>query len=103
MIHSDRGIRYASVQFRSLLDSVNAVQSMSRKGNCRDNAVGESFFHTWKPRLIYQRRYSTSEELNKNIWWDIEVYDNRVRKHSANNCLTPDEKERKYYEREYVA
>ncbi len=103
MVHSDRGIQYASQQFRTLLDSVNAVQSMSRKGNCWDNAVAESFFHTLKTRLIYHRKYITSEELRKDLYWYIEVYYNRVRKHSANNWLTPDEKERKYYEREYVA
>ena len=103
LVHSDRGIQYASSQFRSHLGSVNAVQSMSRKGNCWDNSVAESFFHTLKTRLIYHRKYRTSEELRKDLYWYIEVYYNRVRKHSANNWLTPDEKERKYYKREYVA
>jgi len=103
LVHSDRGIQYASEQFRTLLESVDAVQSMSRKGNCWDNAVAESFFHTLKTRLIYHRKYNTSEELNKDLYWYIEVYYNRVRKHSANNWLTPDEKELKYYELENVA
>ena len=103
LVHSDRGIQYASEQFRSLLGSVDAVQSMSRKGNCWDNAVAESFFHTLKTRLIYHRKYNTSDELNRDLYWYIEVYYNRVRKHSANNWLTPDEKERKYYELGNVA
>jgi putative transposase len=103
LVHSDRGIQYASEKFRSLLESVEAVQSMSRKGNCWDNAVAESFFHTLKTRLIYHRKYRTMEELNKDLYWYIEIYYNRIRKHSANNWLTPDEKESKYYETGNVA
>ena len=103
LVHSDRGIQYVSRQFRTLLDTVNAVQSMSRKGNCWDNSVAESFFHTLKTRLTYHRKYKTSDELRKDLYWYIEVYYNRVRKHSANNWLTPVEKERKYYEQKYVA
>ena len=103
LVHSDRGIQYASEKFRSLLESVDAVQSMSRKGNCWDNAVAESFFHTLKTRLIYHRKYRTMDELNKDLYWYIEIYYNRIRKHSANNWLTPDEKESKYYETENVA
>ena len=103
LVHSDRGIQYASEQFRSLLGSAEAVQSMSRKGNCWDNAVAESFFHTLKTRLIYHRNYRTMEELNKDLYWYIDIYYNRIRKHSANNWLTPDEKERKYYETGNVA
>lgn len=97
LVHSDRGIQYASDEFRTLLDSVDAVQSMSRKGNCWDNAVAESFFHTLKTRLIYHRKYKTMEELNRDIYWYIEIYYNRIRKHSANNWLTPTEKESRFY------
>ncbi len=103
LVHSDRGVQYASEQFRSLLVSVNAIQSMSRKGNSWDNAVAESFFHTLKTWLIYHRKYKNRDELEKDLYWYIEIYYNRVRKHSANNWLTPDEKEQKYYEREIVA
>ncbi len=97
LVHSDQGVQYVSEDFRSLLDSVDAVQSMSRRGNCWDNAVAESFFHTLKTRLIYHRKYKTMEELNRDIYWYIEIYYNRVRKHSANNWLTPAEKESKFY------
>jgi len=103
LVHSDRGIQYASEQFRSLLKTVDAVQSMSRKGNCWDNAVAESFFHTMKTRLIYHRKYKRIEELEKDLYWYIEIYYNRIRKHSANNWLTPEEKDRKYYEKGNVA
>jgi len=103
LVHSDRGIQYASEQFRSLLKSAGAVQSMSRKGNCWDNAVAESFFHTLKTRLIYHRKYKTQEELNRDLYWYIEIYYNRIRKHSANGWLTPDEKEHKFYETVNVA
>jgi len=103
LVHSDRGIQYASEQFRSLLESAEAVQSMSRKGNCWDNVVAESFFHTLKTRLIYHRKYKNLEELNKDLYWYIEIYYNRIRKHSANNWLTPDEKERNYYKTGNVA
>ncbi len=97
LVHSDQGVQYASEEFRTLLDSVDAVQSMSRRGNCWDNAVAESFFHTLKTRLIYHRKYKTMEELNRDIYWYIEIYYNRVRKHSANNWLTPAEKESRFY------
>ena len=97
MVHSDRGIQYASKDFRDLLESIKANQSMSRKGNCWDNAVVESFFHTLKTRLTHHRKYKTLEDLNRDIYWYIEIYYNRVRKHSANNWLTPEQKDCNYY------
>lgn len=99
LVHSDQGVQYASDQFRSLLDSIDAVQSMSRRENCWDSAVAESFFHTLKTRLIYHRRYKSEEELRKELYWYIEIYYNKIRKHSANNWLTPDQKECSYYEK----
>lgn len=93
LVHSDRGIQYASSDFRQILESIKTEQSMSRKGNCWDNAVVESFFHT----LNHHRSYRTMEELNRDIYWYIEIYYNRVRKHSANNWLTPDQMEGNYY------
>lgn len=97
LVHSDRGIQYASKEFRQILESIKAEQSMSRKGNCWDNAVVESFFHTLKTRLTHHRKYKTLEELNRDIYWYIEIYYNRVRKHSANNWLTPEQMESNYY------
>jgi putative transposase len=93
IVHSDRGIQYASKGFRECLGQYACVQSMSRKGNCWDNAVAESFFGSLKKRLIYHRRYETMEVLRKDLFWYIEVYYNRFRKHSYNNYLTPEEKD----------
>jgi len=93
IVHSDRGIQYASRDFRECLGRHGCVQSMSRKGNCWDNAVAESFFSSLKKRLIYRRKYETMEELRKDIFQYVEVYYNRFRKHSYNKYLTPEEKE----------
>lgn len=103
LVHSDRGIQYASKEFRQILESIKANQSMSRKGNCWDNAVVESFFHTLKTRLTHHRKYRSMEELNRDIYWYIEIYYNRVRKHSANNWLTPEQMESNYYKSLNVA
>jgi len=93
IVHSDRGIQYASGDFRDCLGKYACVQSMSRKGNCWDNAVAESFFGSLKKRLIYQRKYETMEDLRKDLFHYIEVYYNRFRKHSSNNYLTPEQKD----------
>jgi putative transposase len=98
LIHSDRGIQYACSDFKQLLKSVNAVQSMSRRGNCWDNAVSESFFHTLKTRLTHHRTYDTIEELQRDLFWYIEIYYNRVRKHSFNDWMTPEKKENIFYQ-----
>ena len=66
---------------------------MSRKGNCWDNAVAESFFHTLKTELTYQIRFKTKEEAYKVIFEFIEVFYNRFRMHSANDYLSPAEYE----------
>jgi len=103
LIHSDRGIQYTSDNFRKILKKEKAVQSMSRKGNCWDNAVAESFFHTLKTRLTHHRKYDNMKELNRDLYWYIEIYYNRVRKHSANNWLTPERKESNFYLMKNVA
>lgn len=96
--HSDRGSQYASDAFQSLL-AVNEYQSsMSRKGDCWDNAVAESFFKTLKTELIYQTKYSTREEAKLAIFEYIEVYYNRQRKHSRNEYLSPTDYERQWLE-----
>ncbi len=103
MIHSDRGVQYTSRDFRKILKKQKAVQSMSRKGNCWDNAVSESFFHTLKTRLTHHRRYDTLADLNRDLYWYIEIYYNRVRKHSANNWLTPEQMENRFYSNKNTA
>jgi transposase InsO family protein len=91
IFHSDRGVQYASHDFRNLLKRKGFIQSMSGKGNCYDNAIMETFFHTIKTELIYCERYRTKEEARRSIFEYIEVFYNRVRRHSALNYKSPTE------------
>jgi putative transposase len=93
LIHSDRGIQYACGDFRKKLKEFGFKQSMSRKGNCWDNACAESFFGRLKTRLTHHRVYESMAELQRDLYWYIEIYYNRYRKHSSNNGMTPDQKE----------
>ncbi len=89
LIHSDRGVQYASQEFRTLLQKKGFVQSMSRKGNCWDNAVAESFFHTLKTQLVFHRQFKDSEEAEQALFNYIEAYYNRRRRHSSNGYQSP--------------
>ncbi len=89
IFHSDRGVQYASEDFRKLLEKYNFIQSMSGKGNCYDNAVAESFFKTLKTELIYHHRYWTRAQARASIFDYIETFYNRVRKHSFLGYLSP--------------
>ncbi len=93
IVHSDRGIQYASSEFRQKLHQEEFVASMSRKGNCWDNAYAESFFRTLKVELIYQNNCASMEETEKMIFEYIEVFYNRERLHSSLDYLTPIEVE----------
>jgi putative transposase len=88
--HSDRGSQYASGDYQRLLKSSGIVCSMSRKGNCWDNAVMESFFATLKTELVYHRNYETRREAQSDIFEYIEVFYNRQRLHSALGYRSPD-------------
>ena len=87
--HTDRGSQYASNSHRKILSDHNVVQSMSRKGNCWDNAVSESFFHSLKTELTHHCQFKTREEAKQAIFEYIEVFYNRERLHSANDYLSP--------------
>jgi putative transposase len=87
--HTDRGSQYASDSHRQILQAHGIKQSMSRKGNCWDNAVSESFFHTLKTELIHHVKFKTKEEAQQSVFEYIEVFYNRVRMHSANDYLSP--------------
>jgi putative transposase len=87
--HTDRGSQYASDSHRALLKEHGIIQSMSRKGNCWDNAVSESFFHTLKTEQVHHQSYQTRAEAKQDIFEYIEVFYNRERLHSANNYLSP--------------
>ena len=83
IIHSDRGSQYACDAFASLVKEKKLVQSMSRKGNCWDNAVAESFFKSLKTELIYGGIEMSSEEMKGELFEYIEIWYNRNRRHSA--------------------
>ena len=87
--HSDRGSQYTSKAYRELLDDHGIICSMSRKGNCWDNAVAESFFHTLKTELVYHEDYVTRTEAKSDIFEWIEVFYNRKRRHSSLGYLSP--------------
>ncbi len=87
--HSDRGSQYASESHRELLVANGITQSMSRKGNCWDNAVAESFFHSLKTELVHHFDFATRAEATQEIFEYIEVFYNRKRRHSANNYMSP--------------
>lgn len=89
IFHSDRGSQYASADFRKALKSCGAVQSMSNKGACYDNAVTETFFHTLKTELVYFEKYETRAEAKRGIFEYIEVFNNRLRRHSALGYRSP--------------
>ena len=87
--HSDRGCQYASSTYQLFLQSKSAVCSMSRKGNCWDNAVVESFFHSLKTEMIYSERFNTRNEAKAKIFDWIEVFYNRQRLHSTLGYMAP--------------
>lgn len=89
--HTDRGSQYAATRYRELLADHGLTASMSRRGNCWDNAVVESFFHTLKTELVFHRRYLTRDEARQDIFEWIEVFYNRVRRHSTLGYCSPAE------------
>jgi transposase InsO family protein len=91
--HSDRGSQYAATSYQRLLTEYGLIPSMSRKGNCWDNACVESFFGTLKRELVYHRRYATREEAKQDIFEYIEVFYNRQRRHSTLGYHSPAEYE----------
>jgi transposase InsO family protein len=94
--HSDRGCQYTSADYRAALAKLGVTVSMSRKGNCWDNAVAESFFATLKGELVYRRRWATRLELRAATFEYIEVFYNRQRLHSSIGYKTPAEIEGDY-------
>jgi len=101
--HTDRGSQYASDSHKDLLKKYGIIQSMSRKGNCWDNAVSESFFHSLKTELIYHENFKTKAQANEMIFEYIEIFYNRQRLHSYNNYLSPVEFEEKMLRLEMAA
>ena len=91
--HSDRGVQYASYDYRAALAAARITASMSRKADCFDNAPMESFFHTLKTEHVHHRQYRNRAEAARDIFAFIEGFYNRTRLHSAIGYITPVQKE----------
>jgi transposase InsO family protein len=89
LCHSDRGVQYASGDFRAALAQAGFIASMSRKANCYDNAFIESFWSTLKLDLVYRTEFATRQEAQREIFDYIECFYNRQRLHTALGCLSP--------------
>lgn len=89
IVHSDRGSQYCSIRYQNLLQNNRLIGSMSRKGNCWDNAIAESFFHTLKVELVHTQQYATREQAKQSIFQYIEAYYNQSRLHSSIDYKAP--------------
>ena len=96
VIHSDRGVQYRANEYQEALRQHGLRCSMSRKGNCWDNAVMESFFSRLKVELIYAENYKSVEDARAGIFEYIELFYNRTRRHSANGYVSPNDREQQY-------
>ena len=94
LVHSDQGSQFTSLEWASFLKHHNLEHSMSRRGNCHDNAVAESFFNLLKRERIRRRTYKTREDARRDIFDYIEMFYNPKRKHARNGMLSPVEFER---------
>jgi len=94
LIHSDQGSQFTSMEWSSFLKAHNLQHSMSRRGNCHDNAVAESFFNLIKRERIRRKVYKTRAEANQDVFDYIEMFYNPTRKHVRNGMLSPVEFER---------
>lgn len=99
IFHSDRGVQYAAYDYQDTLRANGIIQSMSRKGNCYDNACMESFFSSLKKDLIYRRRFKTRQEAKLAIVEYIETFYNSRRLHSKLGYKSPNEYEQEYYKK----
>jgi putative transposase len=97
MVHSDQGVQYASGDYRDLITEYHLTQSMSRRGNCWDNAVAESFFATLKKQAVHGERFLSRQVAQQHVFEFIECYYNRVRRHSTNGWVSPVNFEAAYY------
>jgi len=97
LLHSDQGSTYRADNYLSLFKTNSIQQSMSAKGDCYDNAVAESFFGTLKTELVYEQTYRSREQARQSIFEYIEVFYNRVRRHSTLNYQSPEKFEKAFY------
>ncbi len=101
--HSDRGSQYCALQYRKLLEQFGMTASMSRKGNCYDNAPMESFWGTLKQELVHHRKYGSRKEAMRDISEYIEVFYNRQRRQARLEYLSPVAYEKKFYQTRIAA
>lgn len=99
LVHSDQGVQYTCADWRKFLSENNLEASMSRRGNCHDNAVAESFFSLLKTERIKRRIYTTREEARRDVFEYIELFYNSHRRHSNNGGVAPKVFERHYNEK----
>ncbi|MGS3451288.1 IS3 family transposase [Klebsiella electrica] len=99
LVHSDQGSQYTSHEWQSFLKSHGLEGSMSRRGNCHDNAVAESFFQLLKRERIKKKIYGTREEARSDIFDYIEMFYNSKRRHGSSDQMSPAEYENQYYQR----
>jgi putative transposase len=98
LIHSDQGVQYTCSDWRKFVTDHNLELSMSRRGNCHDNAVAESFFSLLKGERIRRKIYKTRNEARSDVFNYIEFFYNPTRRHSNNDGMSPIEFEKQYYE-----
>ena len=96
ILHSDQGSQYSSYEYTKLATDHNITLSMSRRGNCYDNAVAESFFKTLKKELVRKHVFLTREIATSKIFEYIELFYNSKRRHSYLGYISPNEFERRY-------
>ena len=96
ILHSDQGSTYASTRYQQLIKSSSLICSMSRKGECLDNAVAESFFSSLKTEWVDYEDYQTRSQAKQSLFEYIEIFYNRKRRHSYLGYLCPEEYERRY-------
>ena len=99
VVHSDQGAQYTSSDWRSYLKANNLEASMSRRVNCHDNAVGESFFQLMKRERIKRRIYRTRNDARQDVFDYIELFCNPKRRHGCNGHLSPIEFEKNYFKK----
>jgi putative transposase len=96
LIHSDQGSQYGSYEWQAMLKKCNLTPSMSRRGNCYDNAVAESFFKSFKRECVKRQIFITREQAKSEIFYYIEMFYNSKRRHSYLGYISPNEFERRY-------
>lgn len=96
LLHSDRGSQYCSIDYQRLLRTDGFICSMSKKGDCWDNAPMESFWGKLKQEHLNDYHFRTREEAKEAIFWYIEIYHRHYRLHASNDYLTPEEYAKKH-------